>query len=375
MKQCKEDEMLLVESCDAGSLPFVGDLKKFLDGASTYGQVVNDSTEFFERKIVDGYLDKIEADIDVANYPQYRDMNQMFLDMIEGVEKVSGGYIEIAPLTLKKGESSIPEALAIKKHSREIYEKLGAPFQLRICVTGPYTMSSLFAYKDKHTFTRLGNILTQVIETNIFNNKHGSVRLVSVDEPVFGFIDDPLLDRGSDGRENLLKTWESMMVKIRAKGAQACLHLHNTSDELFWETKSLNVIESNVNDPFYQAKRTKERLESTDKFLKASITVTDFDQLIRSKVVASSEHKLSEVSVNEKIAETWKGLNDKKIDPTIFLEDVEMMRKRLRKTVEQFGANRVLYAGPECGLRGFPTYESALECLKRVSQAAKSVAK
>lgn len=364
----------MIESCDAGSLPFVGDFKEFLEAAIHYGQAANKSTEFFKKKIVDGFLDKVEAGIDVPNYPQYRDMNQMFFDMIEGLGKVNGGYIETAPLALKEGKGAIPEASAIENRSQEIHEKLGEPFKLRLCVTGPYTMSSFFAYKDKGTFTRLGNVLTQIVETSVFSNKHGSVQLVSVDEPVFGFVDDPLLDRGSEGRESLLKAWEAIMEKIGSKGAQACLHLHNTSDELFWEVKALHLIESHVNDPLYQAKRTKERLDSTDKFLKASITVTDFDQLIRSNVIATSKQKLSELSVNEKIAEIWKNLNNKKIDPTIFLEDVELMKERLNRIIEAFGANRILYAGPECGMRGFLTYESALECLRRVSKATKSVA-
>lgn len=362
----------MIESCDVGSLPFIGDFQKFLDGASNYGRDVNNYTQFFEKKVVDGYLDKAKVGIDVPNYPQFRDMVQMFFDMIEGVGKVNGGYIETAALTLKEGRGAIPEASAIKNRSQEIYEKLGEPFQLRVCVTGPYTMSSLFDYKDKGTFTRLGNVLAQIIEANIFDSKHGSVRLVSVDEPVFGFVDDPLLDRGSEGRENLLKAWESMMQKIRAKGAQACLHLHNTSDEVFWEAKALNIVESHVNDSLYQAKRTKERLESTDKFLKASIAVTDFDQLIRNNVVAKSKQKLNETSINEKIAETWKNLTKKQIDPTIFVESAELIKERLIKIVEYFGKNRVPYAGPECGLRSFPTYESALECLRRVSKAVKS---
>jgi len=361
----------MVESCDVGSLPFVGDFQKFLEGASNYGRVVNDSTVFFEKKVVDGFLDKVGAGIDIPNYPQYRDMTQMFFDMIEGVDKVNGGYIETATLTLKEGRGAIPEASAILNCSQEIYEKLGEPFLLRICVTGPYTMSSLFAHKDKRTFTRVGNVLAQIVEANVFNNKQGSVRLVSVDEPVFGFVDDPLLDRGSEGRENLLKAWESMMQKIRAKGAQACLHLHNTSDELFWEAKNLKVIESHANNSFNQAKRTKERLESTDKFLKASIAVTIFDELIRSNVIATSKQKMNETSINEKIAETWKELSQKQKDPVIFIEKAELMKERLVKIVEYLGKNRVPYAGPECGLRSFPTYESALECLRRVSKAVK----
>jgi len=363
----------MVDTCDVGSLPFVGDSQRFLEGTLHYKRVVNDFTVFFEQKVVDSFLDKAYAGIDVPNYPQYRDMIQMFLDMIEGVEKVNGGYVETAALTLKDGNGAIPEASAIRNRSQEIYEKLGEPFRLRICITGPYTMSSLLAYKDKGTFTRLGNVLTQIIDANVFNQKQGSVRLVSVDEPVFGFVDDPLLDRGSEGRENLLKAWEFMMQKIRARGAQACLHLHNTSDELFWEAKALDIIESHVGNSFYQAKRTRERLESTDKFLKASVAVTDFDQLIRSNLIAVSKQKLNEISINEKIAETWKSLTKRQIDPIIFVENAEQMKERLVKIVENFCENRVLYAGPECGLRSFPTYESAIECLRRVSQAAKSV--
>jgi len=362
----------MVESLDEGSLPFVGDFRKFLEGASNYGRTVNDSTQFFEKKVMEGFFDKVGVGIEVPNYPQYRDVNQMFFDVIEGIGKIDKGYIETEVLALKEGKNVIPEVSALKNRSKEIHEKLGKPIKLRICGLGPYTMASLFAYKDKNTFTRLGNVLAQMVETNVFNDKHGSVALVSVEEPVFGFVDDPLLDRGSEGRENLLQAWEFIMNKAKDRGAQTCLHLHNTSDELFWEVKALNVIESHVNDSFYQAKRTKDRLESTDKFLKASIAVTDFDQLIRNNVIAMSKQPLNEISVNEKIAETWRSLNDRKIDPTIFVENMELMKKRLKKTIETFGANRILYAGPECGLRSFPTYESALECLRRASQAAKT---
>ena len=362
----------MTETCDVGSMPFFGDFKRFMEGASSYGRLVNDSTTFFENEIVSGFVDKAQAGIHVPNYPQLRDMIQMFIDMIEGLAKINGGYIETDTLSVKAEKSIVSEIQAIKNRSHEIYEKLALPFRLRVSITGPYTISQVFAYKDKNTFTRLGNVLAQIVEASIFSTKHGSVELVSVDEPVFGFIDDPLLDRGSEGRENLLKSWETMMQTIRAKGAQTCLHLHNTTDELFWEVKSLNIIESHVNDPFYQTKRTKQQLEATDKHLKASIAVTDFDQLIRDHIVARSTQKLSESTVNEQIADVWKNLNSKRIDPTIFLEDADVMKQRLKTIVERFGENSISYAGPECGMRSFPTYESAIECLKRVSQSCKS---
>jgi len=362
----------VVESSEVGSLPIVGDYPKFLGGASNYGLAVSGATTLFERRIVDSLLDKLQAGIDVPCYPQFRDMNQMFLDMIEGIAKINGSCIETGSLTLRDGKSVIPEVVAIKSNSQEIGQKLNHPFQLRICVTGPYTLSSTFAFKDKNTFTRLGAVLTKIAEDNIFNNKYGSVRLVAIDEPIFGFIDDPLLDRGSEARENLLKAWESIMQKARSKGARTCLHLHKTIDELFWDVKSLNALELPVDDPLYQAKRTKERLESTDKFLNASISVTDFDQLIRAKILATANPRPSETTINEKIADTWNNLRRRAIDPLVFLEDVELMRSRLNKIVGTFGCNRVLYAGPECALRSFPTYESAIECLRRVSQATKT---
>jgi methionine synthase II (cobalamin-independent) len=365
----------MAKSYDIGSLPFTGDFQKFTEGASNHGKFVNDTTEFFEKKTVESLLDKIKAGINIPNYTQYRDMTQMFLDLIEGIQKINGNYIETTPLTLKKGKNTIPEISAIKNHSLEISESIKEPFQLRLCITGPYTMSSLLSYKNKESFTQFGNVLTQIVENNIFSAKEGSVRIVTIDEPVFGFADDPLLDHGSEGRENLLKAWETIMQKIRSKGAEASLHLHNTSNELFWEIKNLNIIESHADDSFYQAKRTKELLESTDKFLKASIAVTDFDQLIKSHILKMSKQKLNETSINEKIAETWKSLAKKQIDPNIFIEDAKLMREKLSKTVNYFGVNRVPYFGPECGMRSFPTYESAMECLRRVAQAGKNAEK
>ncbi len=361
----------MIESCDVGSMPFVGDFDRFLEGASKYVSETNEATLLFERKVVSGFIEKAKAGITVPNYPQYRNMTQMFIDMIDGLTKINGGYAETDTLALKTGQGQIPEIQAIKNQSRRIHEELGQPYKLRTCITGPYTLSYLLAYKDKQAFTRLGNILAEIAEVNVYNSKHGTVKLVSVDEPLFGFIDDPLLDHGSEGRENTLQAWQTIMQEIRAKGAQTILHLHNTTDELFWQVKSLNIIESHVQDPLYQAERNKKQLEATDKCLKASIAVTDFDQLIRNHITTEAE-KLSEITANEKVAEAWKNLKARKLDPATFLDTVEVMKQRLKHIIEKFGENRIPYAGTECGTWSFPTYESAIEYLRRVSDATRS---
>jgi 5-methyltetrahydropteroyltriglutamate--homocysteine methyltransferase len=365
----------MIRTCDVGSFPFVGDSEKFVDGASRFSLYSDESAEFFEKKVLECLLDKIRVGIDVPTFPQFRDMNTMFLSMLKGIEKVKEGYLETEILSVRADKSRIAEVMAIEKHSKVIHETKGEPFEIRICVTGPYTLSSFFPYRNKSIFSRLGTVISQIAENSIFNDKYGRVSLVSVDEPLFGLQDDALIDFGSEGRENLRRAWESIFQKVKSKNVQTLIHLHSTVDELFWDVDSLEVIESHVGDPIYHMKKTEEKLESTDKFLKSSIAISEFDQLIRQRILFGSQEKLAETSTNEKIAESWKSISRGTVNPKVFLEDVDAMKIRLANIVDQFGEERVPYAGPECGLKGFPTYESALECLRRVCSAVESFKK
>ncbi len=367
----------MIRSCDAGSLPFPNNnMDRFLHGASSFGQhPEEDSVKFFEEKVITVFLDKIRKDVDVPNYPQFRDMNEMFLEMIEGVERVKEGYIETKVPCIRADRSQIQELLVIKRNSKTIRDKKGEPFQVKVCVTGPYTLSSRFVRRDNQIFGRLGDVISQIVKNNIFSGKNGSVDLIAVDEPVFGMLDDPLIDYGSDGRENLQNAWESIFKTARSMNAQTLLHLHNTSDELFWEMKSLNLIDSHVDDPIYQMRKTREQLELNDKFLKASISRVEFDTLMRRKIIETSGRNMSESEINEETADTWKSIKNREIDPKIFLEKTDLVKKRLADIVDRFGVERVPYAGPECGPKGFPTYECALECLRRVSSAVKAYSK
>ena len=198
--------------------------------------------------------------------------------------------------------------------------------------------------------------------------------MISVDEPIFGMLDDPLLDRGSEERECLRKAWESIFKKASSRGVETGLHLHSTVDELFWEIKYLNVIESHTRDSLYQQRKVREFLEQTDKFLKASISIDDFDRLIQAKIeFVNRFKKIDKLSMSEKIAEVWRSIYNGESDPKSFLEEVELMKKRLVQIIDRFGAERVPYAGPECGLKGFPNYDCALDGLRRVSKAVKTI--
>jgi len=363
----------MIKSYDVGSLPPKNDSQKYLINAHAVetSNIYDNHIKKFEEIIVETFIDKIRMGIDIPNYPQFRDMTQMFLDMIEGIEKTKDGYLEVGDLKLKKQRGAIAEIMILRRHLHEISLEIQRHVNIKLCITGPYTLSTLFPYRRAETIQKLGNILTQVLEKNIFNEKEGKVSIVSLDEPTFGLINDPLIDKGSIGREILLKTWEKIFYKIKTQNVDPCLHLHTTANDLFWEAESLKIVESHVEDAIYKMKQTKKRLEETDKLLKASICKTDFDQLIKNHIVTASREKQTENKLNEIIAETWKNIKLGKLNPTIYLENIQLMKKRLTIIIENYGKERVPYAGPECGLRGFPSYTCALECLKRVADTCK----
>ena len=143
------------------------------------------------------------------------------------------------------------------------------------------------------------------------------------------------------------------------------MHLHDTSDDIFWAVDSLQLAESHVGDPLYTLASTKRRLEETGKRLKASIGMTLFDDLIEARLKAEGVTG----EIQQKVGDVWTEIRHEKVDPTIFVEEAGLMAKRLDAIVEEFGPENVPYAGPECGMGGWPAYEYAMEGLRRVSEA------
>ncbi len=354
-----------IQSCDVGSLPYTGDLERLHESAQHLRIGSQDaSARRFENTIVGAFVDKLKAGIQVAAFPQFRDMNDMFISALTGLQRVKGGYVEVEQMGLKSRLSKLPEVRAIEENAKKIADLTGTPFQLRICITGPYTLGSFFPYRSSQTYAQLGALLSQIIEGNVFATNEGRVSLVSVDEPLFGLVDDPSIDTGTEGRENLLKAWTTMTSRVKTRKAQSCIHLHSTSDDLFWEIDSLNIIESHVADPLYQMGNTKRLLDEKDKQLKASVTKTDFDLLIRDSLGTKAS--------DSAVADVWNKLSRGELKPEAFLESTATMKKRLMDTINRFGEERVALAGPECGLRGFPSYGSAIGCLSNASLAVTS---
>ncbi|UCE95226.1 MAG: hypothetical protein JSV51_05675 [Candidatus Bathyarchaeota archaeon] len=358
----------MIQSCDVGSLPYPDNLSGLLKGTRHFTSGLSNKHKMvFEDVIVNTFIDKLKAGIMVPAFPQFRDMNQMFLSTFEGMKRIDEGYIETGCLTLKQKHEKILEVAIIERNVERIHAEIGNSFQLKVCITGPYTLASFFPYRNSQTFNQLGQVLSEILEKTIFSVKQCKISMISIDEPLFGLVDDSLIDKGAEGREALLLAWESITSRARSRKIETCMHLHNTSDDLFWKVKSLRVLESHINDPIYEMKATRQRLDEEDKYLKASIAISDFDHLIR--------RKLGSDTPDEAIAKAWKDILKGIGTPEVFFENIEVLKKRLMRVIEHFGIERVKLAGPECGLRGFPTYALAIEYLRHVSKAVELTTK
>jgi|Deesub1362B_J571_1020462.scaffolds.fasta_scaffold00003_95 5-methyltetrahydropteroyltriglutamate--homocysteine methyltransferase len=340
---------------DVGSLPDPLDIS-----IAKGGEKDKHGYSLLEPWVVKGYIDKARSGLDIVNYPQYRDMVSMFLDMFTGLSMVDARYVFLDSPGVST--SRIPEVDILLRHSKEIYDSLGYRSKFKICVTGPYTLSFAFSYRYGELFMELAELLKKITKESIFQNNYLECKMFTLDEPVFGLANDPLIDYGSMGRESLWKAWKAIFEAASRMGVETAIHLHSTSDPLFWEIPSLDVIESHTEDPIYFSKRSRERLEEYDKWLKASICITDYDQLIKNR---DSE----KMGVDpEYISMVWRRIKSGELDPEYYLEDPDTMAKRLRKIIDVVG-DRVKYAGPECGLKGLPSYKSAIEYLKRCVEA------
>jgi 5-methyltetrahydropteroyltriglutamate--homocysteine methyltransferase len=325
--------------------------------------VINQDYEEFKNEIVRSFTDKLKAGVEIPNYPQLRDMNEMFFTMMKGITKSDNTYTAQETIKPKNG-ASIPETEIIKKEASYIKTMTTEDrVKVKACVTGPYTLASFFKHKTPKLYEELGSTISTILHESIFKNRNAELFHVSIDEPVLGFMNDPLLDYGSEGRDSLRKAWEKIAYTGASHGLDVSMHLHNTSENLFWDIEHLNILASHVGDPIYTQESTKKRLEETDKFLCSAVAITQYDTLIQNHYTSKSYAG----NIPEKIGETWTSIRNGDIDPYLFLEDRNLLRKRLKKVLDSFGVERVAYGSPECGLNSFPEYMVAIECLRRVS--------
>lgn len=285
---------------------------------------------------------KIDAGVHIPTYPQFRDMNQMFLEIINDESA------QEEPLIVKKERARIMELSALEDVGAHYFKNTGNKLNIRVCVTGPLELYlNQFggtAYKD--VLNAFATSIDRFIANSIDNAKQFRIATISIDEPSIG-INPQVMFNDTDIIEALtIATRTSGLNKIDTE-----IHLHSPLHyKLICRVPSIGIIgvESAAN-PSYLDLVDKKDLEDQDKFLRVGVSRTDIFGMA--------------AVLNEKYGmNVWK--EPARLEEIVTeMETPGTISKRLHKAYSIFG-DRIKYAGPDCGLGSWPSQELAFKLLK-----------
>lgn len=303
--------------------------------------------------IRDSMQQKIDAGVDVPTYPQFQDMNQQFLGIINDESS------QEEPLIVRKEKARIMELSAIEDVGAEYYRKNGRKLHVRVCVTGPVELYLKqfggTVYKD--VLNAFASSIDRFIGNSIDNAKQIQIATISIDEPSIG-INPQIMFNDNDLVEALEKaTKTSASHKIDTE-----IHLHSPLHyKLVCRVKSIGIIgvESAAN-PSYLDLIDKKDLVDCDKFLRIGAARTDISGMA--------------AVLNEKYGmNVWK--EPAKLEEIVTeMETQKIIAKRLEKAYGIFG-DRIKYTGPDCGLGSWPSQELAFKLLKNTGMGLKEFLK
>ncbi|HLB69754.1 MAG TPA: methionine synthase [Candidatus Methanoperedens sp.] len=333
---------------DIGSYPLPEGVKK-----DWVVSAVGTGDPRFLEILKDAMWQKINAGIDVPTYPQFQDMNQQFLQIINDESRTE------EPLLVRKDRARIMELDALEDVGAQYQKKNGRKLNVRICVTGPVEL-----YLKQFGGTAYTDILNtfaasidRFISNSIENAKQFKIAAVSIDEPSIG-INPQIMFSDSDLIEALEKTAKSSA----SHNIDTEIHLHSPLHyKLVCRVPSIGIIgvESAAN-PSYLDLIDKKDLEDYDKFLRIGVARTDIFSMA--------------AVLNEKYGiNVWK--EPAKLEEiTTAMETPQVIEKRLEKAHAIFG-ERIRYAGPDCGLGSWPTQKLAFNLLMNTGTGIKEFLK
>ncbi|MEM2386225.1 MAG: hypothetical protein QXO67_04505 [Candidatus Bathyarchaeia archaeon] len=281
---------------------------------------------------------KCEAGLDVATYPQHYDIRRQFTEVIRKAMD-RGTYI------VGEKDAVIPEVYVIRREAKGLCEELGLErISLRVCVTGPFELYlaevGTTAYRD--VLLMFAETVRRFAVNSLLNDKYVKTEVVSLDEPSFG-IRAVLAER--DVVLDVLEKAFSFSGVVRQ------IHIHSPSrvTELL-EVKNIDVFSLEyAASPRSLEGLSKSMLEKADKQIRVGVSRTDIDAILA---------ELYERGVTE--PQIWH-----------IVEDEETIKRRFEKAKMKFG-ERLTFAGPDCGLGGWPSQEAAQLLLKRTVNAVKT---
>ena len=333
---------------DIGSYPLPEGVKK-----DWVVSAVRTGDPRFLEILKDAMWQKINAGIDVPTYPQFQDMNQQFLQIINDESRTE------EPLLVRKDRARIMELDALEDVGAQYQKKNGRKLNVRICVTGPVEL-----YLKQFGGTAYTDILNtfaasidRFISNSIDNAKQFKIAAVSIDEPSIG-INPQIMFSDSD----LIEALEKAAKSSASHNIDTEIHLHSPLHyKLVCRVPSIGIIgvESAAN-PSYLDLIDKKDLEDYDKFLRIGVARTDVFSMA---AVLNEKYSINVWKEPAKLEEI-----------TTAMETPHVIEKRLEKAHAIFG-ERIRYAGPDCGLGSWPAQKLAFNLLMNTGTGIKEFLK
>jgi 5-methyltetrahydropteroyltriglutamate--homocysteine methyltransferase len=286
--------------------------------------------------VLDSFRKKVASGLDIVNFPQQYDGIKQVGDVIH-LAMANGSFV------VDQDKAVLPEVHLINQQAKVLSEESGKKIQLRVSVFGP-----LEQYLHEVGKTAYPDVLDGFAETirrfaknSILNNKYIETKVVSIDEPSFGF--------------NNIQATPDLICKVLEKasdfqGATRQIHLHSASGvhDLLC-VKNLDVLSFEyAASPSNIESVPKSLLEKADKQIRVGVSRTDIDSILA---------ELYEKGVAKPSAEQ-------------LVEPEETIKKRYKVAKEKYG-DRMAFTGPDCGLGGWPSQEAAQLLLEHTVKAVK----
>ncbi len=267
--------------------------------------------------------------VECPNYPQFRDMIEMFLNPIKNPEFQDDAYL------ISEKHAKIPELEYVEKMNVE---------SVRVCITGPFELY----------YREFGGVIYEDVLMNLAESvarfarnaaRYSNVKCISIDEPSLGI--SPELQPET---ELVASVFELLDLEVDIQ-----VHLH---EPLFYE----KLLDANVDVIGVECAKNEKNMEFIDgeevasagKKLRIGVARSDIDGIIAefnalNNVNAWGNDELISLAIDE-------------------IEPPEKILKRIEDAHRRFG-ELVSYVGPDCGLFSFPTQEHAIQLLENVRKA------
>jgi 5-methyltetrahydropteroyltriglutamate--homocysteine methyltransferase len=338
---------------DVGSFP----LPDYIDGEkfkefywNAYKGVINGANIFENRGIYNFFIHpflqsfqlKLNAGVEIINYPQHMDMYTQFLKPINDYE--------LQPSLIDPKKAWIPELLVLENFSKDYYERYHKPLEIKTCITGPIEL-----YIKKLGFTIYPDIalnfaksLNSFLKNSIKETKYLISKVIAIDEPSFGYVD--MFNIQDD---EIISTFEKTVESIKG---MVQIHLHTLSKyHIPIQADKIDVLTCEYASDHSNIIPKKE-LDLYDKFIRVGITRTNINSILAEKLDAGTHYD---------DLKTFQGTMS-------LIDSKEFIKSNLVKAIEHYG-ERLKFIGPDCGLKGWNPPQVAYELLYRTYNVIKEV--